>query len=81
MDDEPRQEAYEIHIGNGSLYLIVSETVRTRIEGRTIWGDHCLVGFKIAHLNEDKNIIEGKAVEFDGPSVNAIADGYPVLSI
>ena len=63
--DKPREEIKQI--GHGSLHLISSVEEEFRSEGRTLSLDTKLLWFKIAHLDKDKKIIEGKAVTFEFP--------------
>jgi hypothetical protein len=53
-------------IGNSSLHVIASVERTNKTEGRMIWASFKLLGFKIAHLEGNKKIIEEKVVSFEG---------------
>jgi hypothetical protein len=61
-------------IGHGSLYIITSAEENQKSQGRMLWLDIKLIGFKIAHLDKNKKIIEDNVVTFDEPSAPAIAE-------
>ncbi len=61
-------------IGNSSLHVIASVERMDKTEGRMIWLSLKLLGFKIAHLDRDEEIIEGKVVSFEGEGASNRAE-------
>lgn len=61
-------------IGNSSLYVITSVEDMNRSQGRMIWLFSKLLWFKIAHLDENKKIIGGKVLTFEGENASQVAD-------
>ena len=70
--DKPREEVKQI--GHGSLHVITSMEEKLRSEGRMISLDTNILWFKIAHIDENKDIIENKVVMFEGDSAPNIAE-------
>lgn len=70
--DKPREEVKQI--GHGSLHVITSMEEKVRSEGRMISLDTNILWFKIAHIDENKDIIENKVVMFEGDSAPNIAE-------
>lgn len=61
-------------IGNSSLHVIASVEQTNKSEGRVIWVSVKLLGFKIAHLDRSKKIIEEKIVSFEGEGASNRAE-------
>jgi hypothetical protein len=70
--DKPREEIKQI--GHGSLHVVTSMEEKLRTEGRMISLDVNFLWFKIAHLDENRDVIENKVVMFEGDSAPVIAD-------
>ena len=61
-------------IGDSSLHVITSAEEMLKSEGRMIWISLKLLSFKIAHLDKEKKIIEGKVVSFEGEGASNRAE-------
>jgi hypothetical protein len=72
LTDKPREEIKQI--GNGPLYVVTSMEENLRVEGRMISLDVNFLWFKIAHLDENRDVIGNKVVMFEGDHAPIIAD-------
>jgi hypothetical protein len=70
--DKPIEEVKQI--GQGSLHVITSMDKNLRVEGRMMILDVHFLWFKIALLDENKDVIKNQAVMFEGDSAPMIAD-------
>jgi 5-keto 4-deoxyuronate isomerase len=61
-------------IGDSSLHVIASVERMDRSEDRMIWVSLKLLGFKIAHLDKEEKIIEGRVVSFEGEGASNRAE-------
>ena len=70
----PRSIKY-VQIGNGPLQIEIDEIHEVSHPGpSSVIMDIYMLGFRIEHIDEIKQVIDGTVVAFDGPQSNGIAD-------
>lgn len=69
----PRSIKY-VQIGNGSLQIEIDEITELSYSGPKVNMDINMLGFRIEHIDEINQVIDGTVVAFSGPRSKNIAD-------
>lgn len=72
------------HIANGSVYFLADETMCTEaVIGHTNYLKVTIHGFKIANLDQERNMIQGKIIAFEGSECTSEARelGYALMDV